>query len=57
MVNCFSSADATVELGDGGVRGFNAKSTGSMKDAIDKAMVSLAVTILNDERVRHYLEK
>jgi len=57
MVNCFSSADATVELGDGRVRGFNSKSRGSMQDAIDKAMVNLAVTILNDERVRHFLEK
>lgn len=58
MVNCFSSADATVKLGDGRVRGFNAQSSGSPSDgdAIDKVMVKLAVTILNDERVRSYLE-
>lgn len=56
LVDYFCTVDATVELGEGQIYGFNARSAGSATAAIDNGIVNLAVAILNDRRVLSFLK-
>ena len=56
LVRYRSIIDAIVQLGDGHIQDFNANASGRLEQAVDVTMVNLVVSILNDHKVRSYLE-
>lgn len=56
LVRYRSIVDATIQLGNSPVKGFNSTASGGLEEAVDLAIVKLVVSILHDQKVRSYLE-